>query len=62
MQIKDQCTWEEVRSERNELKTIFKDGKFFNQTTLTKIRSLVNASVEKEFAKTTKVGTGVLAV
>lgn len=61
-QIKDQCTWEEVRSERNELKTIFKDGKFFNQTTLTKIRSLVNASVEKEFAKTTKVGTGVLAV
>ena len=36
--LKDRCSWDEVNDEKNELKTIFKDGKFYNQTTLTEIR------------------------
>jgi nicotinamide phosphoribosyltransferase len=36
--LKDQATWSEVNSPENELKTIFKDGEFFNETTLTEIR------------------------
>ena len=57
--IKDQCTWEEVYSERNELKTIFKDGKFFNTTTLTAIRLRINKQLEKEFSTATSTA-GVL--
>ena len=36
--LKDKCTWDEVNSDDNELKVIFKDGKFYNETTLTIIR------------------------
>lgn len=36
--LKDQATLEEVNSNKNELKVIFKDGQFYNNTTLTKIR------------------------
>ena len=36
--LKDCATWDEVNSPDNELKTILKDGEFFNQTTLTAIR------------------------
>ena len=36
--LKDRCSWDEVNDEKNQLKTIFKDGKFYNQTTLTEIR------------------------
>lgn len=57
--LKDRCSWEEVKSEKNELKTIFKNGEFFNQTTLTAIRSRINTNLENEMK--TK-GTGVLAV
>jgi nicotinamide phosphoribosyltransferase len=43
--LKDQCTWDEVYSPLNEMKTIFKDGTFYNQTTLTDIRKrLINES------------------
>lgn len=37
-------TEEEAFSEDNELKTIYKDGQFFNQTTLTEIRERINES------------------
>lgn len=36
--LKDQVSWEEVQQEDNELKVIFKDGEFFNQTTFSEIR------------------------
>lgn len=36
--LKDQATIEEVQSEENELKVRFRDGDYFNQTTLTEIR------------------------
>ena len=36
--LKDQATLEEVNSDKNELKIIFKDGKFYNNITLRKIR------------------------
>ena len=39
---KDQATWDEVNSDNNELKTIFKNGVFYNQTTLTEIRKRIN--------------------
>jgi len=39
--VQDQATWEMVNN--CELKTILKDGKFFNQTTLTKIRARLNS-------------------
>jgi nicotinamide phosphoribosyltransferase len=41
--LKDQATWEEVNSPYNELKTIFKDGEYFNETTLTAIRERLAA-------------------
>ena len=47
--IKDQATWDEVYSEKNQLKTIFKNGEFFNDTTLTAIRTRLNNTLEKEF-------------
>lgn len=40
--LKDQATLKEVLSDKNELKIRFKNGKFFNQTTLTKIRERIN--------------------
>lgn len=39
--LKDQATLEEVNSDKNELKVIFRDGKFHNNTTLTKIRETI---------------------
>ena len=41
--LKDQATWEEVNSPDNELKTIFKDGEYYNETTLTAIREKLAA-------------------
>lgn len=39
--LKDQCTWEEVKSENNQMKVIFRDGQFYNQTTFKEIRERV---------------------
>ena len=39
-ELKDNCTWEEEAE--GELKVIFKDGVFYNQTTLTEIRKNIN--------------------
>lgn len=44
----DKCTWDDVNSEDNELKVIFKDGKFYNETTLTIIRGKLEDLVSKE--------------
>lgn len=43
--LKDQATLEEVLSDKNELKIRFRNGKYFNQTTLTKIREKINGNV-----------------
>jgi nicotinamide phosphoribosyltransferase len=40
--LKDQAIVEEVLSENNQLKVRFKDGQFYNQTTLTEIRQRIN--------------------
>lgn len=40
--LKDQSTIEEVQSESNELKVRFKNGEFYNQTTLTEVRQRIN--------------------
>ena len=40
IKLKDQCTWEEEG--RGLLQIVFEDGKFYNQTTLTKIRQKLN--------------------
>lgn len=40
--LKDQASVEELLSEENQLKVRFKDGKYFNQTTLTEIRNRIN--------------------
>lgn len=40
--LKDQATIEEVNSPENELKVRFKDGQFYNETSLTEIRQRVN--------------------
>jgi len=40
--LKDQATLVEVNSEDNQLKVRFKDGKYFNQTTLSEIRQRIN--------------------
>jgi nicotinamide phosphoribosyltransferase len=40
--LKDQATVEEVLSENNQLKVRFKDGQFYNQTSLTEIRQKIN--------------------
>jgi len=40
--LKDQCTWNEVNSEKNELKLLFKNGQFLRTTTLTEIRKKLN--------------------
>jgi len=36
--LKDQVSWADVNSSENKLQVIFKDGKFYNETTLTAIR------------------------
>lgn len=40
--LKDRATIDEVMSDENQLKVIFRDGEFFNQTTLTEIRERIN--------------------
>jgi nicotinamide phosphoribosyltransferase len=40
--LKDQATIAEILNSTNELKVRFKDGKFYNQTTLTDIRERIN--------------------
>jgi nicotinamide phosphoribosyltransferase len=40
IKLKDQCTWEE--EEKGLLQVIFEDGKFYNETTLTRIREKLN--------------------
>lgn len=40
--LKDRATIDEVISDENQLKVIFRDGEFFNQTTLTEIRERIN--------------------
>lgn len=40
IKLKDQCTWEEEG--QGLLQVIFEDGKFYNETTLTKIREKLN--------------------
>lgn len=42
--LKDQASVEELLSEENQLKVRFKDGKYFNRTTLTEIRNKINGS------------------
>ena len=37
--LKDQCTWEDVFSEKNQLKLRFRDGKLMNETCLSDIRN-----------------------
>lgn len=41
--LKDQATLDEVLSEENELRVRFKNGKYFNQTTLSNIRKIINS-------------------
>jgi len=43
--LKDQATLAEVLSEENELKVRFRDGLFYNQTTLTEIRNRININL-----------------
>lgn len=40
--LKDQASLEEVLSKENQLKVRFKDGKYYNQVTLTEIRNRIN--------------------
>lgn len=40
--LKDQATLKEVQSENNQLKVRFKDGNYYNTTTLTEIRNRIN--------------------
>lgn len=40
LQVKQECTWEE--ESQGLLQTIYEDGQFFNQTTLSEIRERVN--------------------
>jgi len=49
--LKDSCTWEEVYSEKNELKTIFKDGVIYSKQTMDEIRARIKENLEKECAK-----------
>lgn len=43
--LKDEATLEEVLSDENELKVIFRDNQFYNQTTLIEIRERVNKNL-----------------
>jgi nicotinamide phosphoribosyltransferase len=40
--LKDRCTWQEVKSEENELRLLYQNGVFLRTTTLTEIRNKVN--------------------
>lgn len=40
--LKDQVTWGEVNSDNNELKTVFKDGKLFNNQIFSEIKERLN--------------------
>ena len=40
--VKDSITWEELKEEDNLLVPVFKDGKFYNETSLTEIRKKLN--------------------
>ena len=40
--VKDGITWEELEQEDNLLVPVFKDGKFYNETSLTEIRKKLN--------------------
>ena len=42
MLLEDQCTWEDEVT--GKLQTIYKDGEFYNQTTLTEIRERLRNS------------------
>jgi nicotinamide phosphoribosyltransferase len=44
--LKDRATWGEVNSSENCLKVIYRDGEFFNNTTLTEIRGRINELLE----------------
>jgi len=46
--LKDSCNLEDVYSEKNELKTIFKDGVIYSRQTLTEIRERINQNLNKE--------------
>lgn len=48
--LRDQVTWDEVNSEKNELKLVFRDGEFFNQTTYDEIRERIDKQlgIERE--------------
>lgn len=46
--LKDQATWDEYNSEDNLLRTIYRDGVMFNETTLTKIRENTHALLEMD--------------
>ena len=43
----DQVTWEDINSQENLLKIRYKDGKFFNTTTLTEIKNKLNAGTKE---------------
>jgi len=49
--LKDQCSWDDVYSEKNEMKTVFKDGVMIKETSLSEIRLIANKNIEKELAK-----------
>jgi len=40
--LKQECSWDEVNSKKNELRIRFKDGVHYNQVTLTEIRERLN--------------------
>ena len=49
--LKDQCTWEEVYSEKNQLKPIFKDGVLLKEVSLAEIRERAKIALEKDLIK-----------
>ena len=44
--LKQNCSWADVKSDDNELKIVFQDGKLKNQTTLFEIRERINSEFE----------------
>lgn len=44
-QVESEVSEEKAYSSENELKVIFEDGKFYNQTSLTQIRNLINENI-----------------
>lgn len=43
--LRDQATWEDVHSDKNELKTVFKDGKLVKECSLDEIRERIKGDV-----------------